>query len=91
MSKITRSARMQPCTVRLFGCRAEVATTVFAHAPSIYKGSGIKSPDSWGCYACFYCHSILDGNETAQHDTDWLRSIHETQVILFKLGLLSET
>jgi hypothetical protein len=91
MSKITRSARMQSCSVRLFGCRNERETTVFAHAPSISKGLGIKSPDYWGAYACSYCHQILDGNETAEHDTDWLRSIHETQVILFKLGLLSET
>jgi hypothetical protein len=89
MSKITRSARMQPCTVRLFGCRNEVATTVFAHAPSIEKGCGFKSPDHWGAFACFHCHSILDGNETAEHDSDWLRAIFETQKILFAKGLLS--
>jgi hypothetical protein len=88
MSDITRSAKLQPCTVRLFGCRAEIETTVFAHAPSIYKGSGIKSPDFWGAYSCFHCHQILDGNETAEHDSDWLRAIFETQQILFAKGLL---
>jgi hypothetical protein len=89
MSKITRSARMQPCTMRLFGCRNEIETTVFAHAPSIYKGTGIKSPDWWGCFSCHRCHSILDGRETAEHDSDWLRAIFETQQILYDKGLLS--
>jgi hypothetical protein len=89
MSRITESARMRSCTMRLFGCRNARETTVFAHAPSIYKGTGIKSPDFWGAYSCFYCHSILDGNETAEHDSDWLRAIFETQQILFDKGLLS--
>jgi hypothetical protein len=64
---------------------------VFAHAPSISKGLGFKSPDWWGAYTCSYCHPILDGDETAEHDSDWLRAIHETQKIMFDEGLLCET
>jgi hypothetical protein len=75
--------------VRLFGCTNQIETTVFAHAPSITKGMGIKSEDWWGCFSCSHCHSILDGNETAEHDADWLRAIHETQKIMFDEGLLS--
>lgn len=88
MSRITRSAKLQSCTVRMFGCRNEIETTVFAHAPSAFKGTGIKSPDYWGAYCCSHCHQILDGNETAAHDSDWLRAIFETQEILHARGLL---
>lgn len=91
MSRITRSARMRSCTVRLCGCTNQRETTVFAHAPSRYKGTGIKSPDWWGAYACHHCHTILDGEETAEHDSDWLRGIFETQEILHKEGYLDET
>lgn len=90
MSRITESARMRSCTVRLCGCPNARETTVFAHAPSIYKGTGIKSPDWWGAYADFHCHQILDGDETGEHDSDWLRAIFETQQILHKEDLLRE-
>jgi hypothetical protein len=75
--------------MRLPGCQNARETVVFAHAPSISKGLGIKSEDWWGSFCCSYCHAILDGDETAEHDSDWLRAIHETQKIMFDEGLLS--
>ena len=92
MSKLTRAARLRSCSVRLPGCKNATETVVFAHAPSIDKGLGIKSPDWWGAFACSHCHQILDGqargmiNELAL----WLPAIYETQKIFFDEGYLLE-
>jgi hypothetical protein len=87
---------LQPCTVRLPCCNGDPDTTVFAHAPSISKGVGQKSPDWWGAFACSSCHDVLD-SRTPHHypealilDT-WLKAIHETLRIQFKDGLLRES
>jgi hypothetical protein len=93
MGKLTRHAQLQPCTLRLPGCNGDTATTVFCHAPSVSKGTGIKSPDWWGGFACSSCHDLVDGR-TPTHLPEviikdaWLRSIHETQRIFFRDGLL---
>ena len=61
-NKLTRHAKGQDCTVRIYPfCNFNPETTVFAHAPSEDKGAGIKSPDWWGAYACSTCHDIVDG------------------------------
>ena len=61
MSKLTKAARGQECTVRLYPyCNFDITTTVFAHAPSPYKGTSIKSPDWWGADCCSVCHDIID-------------------------------
>jgi hypothetical protein len=82
---------MRACTVRLPGCRNDRATVVFAHAPSIEKGLGRKSPDWWGAFACSTCHDQLDGRSRLMDDPEpvWLRAIFETQNILFREGYLS--
>lgn len=94
-SRITRAARMQPCTLRLPQCRNDLETTVFAHAPSTAKGMGIKSPDFWGAFACSHCHDIVDGRVfnplVSYHmiDERWLRGIFETQSYLIDKGLIT--
>lgn len=61
-SKITTSAKGKACTVELHPyCNGEPGTTVHAHAPSPFKGMGLKSPDWWGARACSACHDIVDG------------------------------
>jgi len=95
MGKLTRHARMQPCTLRLPGCNGDTATTVFAHAPSISKGTGIKSEDWWGCFSCSACHDLVDGRVPHQIPEEvilqqWLRGIHETLRIQFMDDLLCE-
>ena len=93
MGKLTRHARMQPCTLRLPCCNGDPETTVACHAPSISKGTGIKSPNWWISFACSSCHDEVDGRSDHHYPHDliseaWLRGIHETQRILFRDGLL---
>lgn len=55
MSKITESARMEFCTLRIKHiCNFNVETTVWAHAngSAAGKGIGMKSHDLLGAYAC---------------------------------------
>lgn len=60
MSKITKSARDEECTVRLpTHCNWDTSTTVFAHLGG--GGMGKKKRDLFGAYACSNCHGVLDG------------------------------
>ena len=63
MSKITKSARNEPCLVRIPNvCNGNPETTVFAHNNG--AGMGRKSVDGGldeGGYACSNCHTWLDG------------------------------
>lgn len=87
---------MQSCTLRLPDCRNETEATVFAHAPSIDNGMGIKAAkDFWGAFACSHCHDVADGrkpnNFTPQWliEQRWLRGIYETQKVLIEKGLIT--
>jgi hypothetical protein len=97
MGKIRQAARMRSCSLRLPGCRNEVETTVFAHAPCVDKGMGIKSPDWWGAFSCNFCHRIVDGSKRFDpeyvdlYQARWLAGIYETQKTLIEEGLLSYT
>jgi hypothetical protein len=90
MSRITRTAELRSCTVRLLGCTNERETVVFAHAPSTEKGLGRKSPDWWGAFSCHHCHDILDGRKGSLMNSGqvWNRAIFETQKQLFDEGFL---
>jgi len=75
MSKLTKAARGQECTVQLYPyCNGNTETVVFAHAPCEDKGMGFKSPDWWGADCCSSCHDVLDG----RRDTD----IHSDELYL---------
>ena len=61
MSKLTKAARGQDCTINIYPyCNQNPDTVVFCHAPSEDKGMGIKSPDFWGADGCNVCHDIVD-------------------------------
>ena len=61
-TKLTKAARGQDCTINLYPyCNENPETTVLAHAPSMDKGMGIKSPDWWAAFSCSDCHDIADG------------------------------
>ena len=61
MSKITDSARDEPCTIRIIGvCNRMNETTVFCHEPA-GSGLAIKYPDTEGAYGCSACHDEVDG------------------------------
>lgn len=92
MGKLTRHARMQPCTVRLPCCNGETDTTVFCHAPSVNRG-GMRDENWWGAFACSSCHDLLDGRTPTDIpliviEQAWLRGIHETLRIQFRDGLI---
>lgn len=95
-TKITRSARGESCSLRVPGvCKFDHETTVFAHAPCVEKGMGIKSPDWWGAYACHGCHNFMDGRaispyvDSTEKPQIWLDGIFETQKKLREKGLIT--
>lgn len=62
MSKLTKAARGQECTVQLYPyCNGNTETVVLAHAPCEDKGMSRKSPDWWGADCCSSCHDVVDG------------------------------
>lgn len=94
---VRQSAEGQKCSLRIScTCRgSDTSTTIFAHAPSQFKGMGNKSPDFFGAYACLACHDLVDGRghewkaySALEITGTWLRGICETQVILVEKGLL---
>lgn len=91
---IRKAARGQNCTLRLRGCRNETETVVFAHAPSIDNGMGLKqAKDFWGAFACARCHDVVDGRVTTKDDRitileRWMAGIYETLKILIELRLV---
>lgn len=93
MSKITKSARGQTCTIRLEGCNGgpENETVVFAHLNG--GGMGAKCLDIHGAYACSYCHDVLDSRKPSKYSKEELLLTHllgmkRTQEMLVSKGLL---
>jgi hypothetical protein len=92
MSKITKSARMEECTVRIpEKCNFNPETTVFAHLPG--GGMGMKKSDLHGAYCCSSCHDIIDSRVPSDYPQTiielWHRhGIERTQDILLEKGLI---
>ena len=84
--KIRESARGEDCSLRVSRNCQDGETVVFAHLNSNYRGTGIKSPDLFGVYACYYCHFQLDSGTIS--GTDQLRALQETQIKLYNKGLI---
>lgn len=96
MSKIRKSARNQPCQIRLPGiCNRNPETVVLAHYRMAGScGMGIKPPDWQAAYACSACHDEID-RRTRHLDEETVRLAHaegvmRTQKILMDFGLLEE-
>lgn len=100
MSKITESARGEPCTIRTPWCTPSTDndTTVYCHAPSgmvFGRGSSLKSPDLIGAYGCHPCHDVIDGrahiHETTYEErrTMFLRGFGLTIRLLIAKGLVT--
>lgn len=92
---IRNAARGQTCTLRLPGCNNNPASTVFAHAPSIDNGMGLKQArDFWGAFACSSCHDKVDGRVVTSEMRimileRWIAGIYETQKRLIEAGLIT--
>ena len=85
--KILDSAKGQDCTLRLDGCTFNNEQTVYCHVGSA-GGWAMKCGDNMGVYACYSCHTAIDGRFRKDFAGDILRAVEETQQILFDLGLL---
>lgn len=95
IKKITEAARGRECTIQLHPyCNGDTSTTVFCHAPSERKGTGLKSPDFWGAFGCSACHDIVDlrfiSDDISRKEIDdgFIRGIFRTQYILFSEGIV---
>lgn len=93
MSKLTKSARGEPCMIRLEGCNAgpNNETVVLAHLNG--AGLALKAYDVHGSYCCHSCHDILDGRKPSNYDKEWLELIHlrgviKTQEKMIEKGLM---
>ena len=92
MSKITKSARGEMCTVRIpQKCNWNPETTVFAHLSG--GGMGMKKSDLNGAYACSSCHDVIDGRVPSDYPKTiielWHRqAVERTQTILLEKGLI---
>jgi len=93
MSKLRKSARGEPCQIRLDGCNAGVnnETVVLAHLNG--AGLALKKNDLHASFACANCHDTLDGRKPTNYDKDWLEQIHlrgviKTQEIWIEKGLI---
>ncbi|WP_109479184.1 nuclease domain-containing protein [Paraburkholderia sp. C35] len=68
MSRITESARGEACTLNFpLVCNWDWETTVWAHSNwhdgGKAKGKKLARVDHLGCYACYACHKVLDGQD----------------------------
>ena len=85
--KIRNSAKGEDCSLRVSRECRDGETVVFAHLNSNYRGVGIKSPDIFGVYSCYWCHLLLDSNRVDYKDQ--LRALQETQMKLLDKELIS--
>ena len=93
MSKLRKSARGEPCQIRLDGCNAGVnnETVVLAHLNG--AGLALKAYDVHGAYCCHSCHDVLDGRKPSDYEKEWLELIHlrgviKTQEKMIEKGLI---
>jgi len=95
MSKLTKAAKGQECTVQLYPyCCGNVETTVLAHINSERKGMGIKSPDYFGVFACAVCHDIIDKRKYVDIDDleihkCIIRALYRTWSKFIEMGLIN--
>ena len=85
--KIRDSARGEDCSLRVSSNCQDGETVIFAHLNSNYRGTGLKSPDLFGVYACYLCHAALDSGDVTS--SDQLRALQETQMKLVSKSLIT--
>lgn len=87
-TKLRKSAKGQPCTIRSSYCNHDPETTVLAHLPSPIKGMGNKGDDWHAVFACSACHEALD-THLIEAGKYLLTSLQRTQRVWFEMGLLN--
>jgi len=88
--KIRNSARGEDCSMRLPGiCNFNPESTSLCHINTVFKGTGMKSPDIFAFFGCSACHDAVDGRSNNPVDPqDILNAMVETQMKLFEKGLI---
>lgn len=84
--KIRESARGESCSLRVSPKCQDGETVVLCHLNSNYRGVGIKSPEIFAVYGCYWCHQELDASRVGADDQ--LRALMETQMKLVNKGLI---
>lgn len=94
---IRDSARGEECLVRIPGCPADPAMTIWSHAPlkAADKGMGLKALDPCGAYCCTYCDAVVDGQRSMPSGytrelvmLDWFMGHMRSLVRLRQKGLI---
>lgn len=95
MSKITKSAKNQPCTLNVVGvCKYRTGTTVMCHVRDFSTGGmRLKPSDFCAVFGCFECHrwlDRLDHREVAIEDRFFYiaRGIVRTIEALYNMGII---
>ncbi len=72
MTKLRKSARNQPCHLRIPGvCNGNPETTVLCHIRRGHvAGMGQKPPDVCGVFGCSDCHDLIDGRQNIMFLTE---------------------
>ena len=85
---ITKSAKNETCSLRVSPrcTHDEPGKVVLCHLNSNYRGTGFKSPDIFGVYACHECHQLLDASKVSYEDQQ--RANQETLMKLVDKGLV---
>jgi len=95
MSKLTKAARGQECTLQIHPyCNGNPETVVGCHLPSPDHGMGFKSPDFFIVFACSSCHDVIDGRmktdiSSVAIQKCTMRGLYRTWVKLIEMGLIT--
>ena len=83
MTKARKLAKGQPCMVRIPGiCNGNPETTVLAHYRLAgYCGTGMKTDDEMGAWACSACHDVADRRACGHMDPQYIRLMHAEGVM----------
>lgn len=90
-TKVTKSARGEPCSLRIPGvCLRHEETVVLCH---VGKGTAKRNDDWFAVYGCMACHQWIDGagvktEDWPYRDTYVLDALRETQGKLIEKGLI---
>ena len=90
-NKYTRSAKGQPCSIRLGGCcpGPDNENVSAAHITKYDNGGmGGKPLDIHIAYACHRCHNKIDGISWYLFLPEMLRGMKETQASMVRRGIL---
>lgn len=91
-SKLRKSARGQPCQIRIPDhCNHDRDTVVLCHLPG--GGMGLKQNDLFAAFGCMNCHMIVDSAIPTHWPRDTILGWHKdgvfrTQQIWLDMGLI---